>query len=90
MSVKVVPLKLGTPIEPSSTVQAWGFVDQSPKKMPSNALKHPISRLIEQLQQLPPNTTYEEIGEEAVFYGGQTGELGTSYKLVFDVCEGLT
>ena len=61
--------------------------------MPSNALKRPISELIEELQKLPAGTTFENLYDENMFYGGQTNApgttLGTSYKLVFDICEGL-
>jgi hypothetical protein len=59
--------------------------------MPDNPAKHPISRLIEQLQQLPPDTTYDE--DEPLWYGGQTqidGKwLGTGYQLRINIIEGI-
>jgi len=64
-----------------------------PVAPPSNALKHPISRLIEKLMALPPGTTYEEV--EGEFHGGQCenpngpGMLGTGYQMRVNVVNGI-
>lgn len=60
---------------------------------PDNALKYPISRLIEELQKLPPDTTFDAAdGEASDFYGGQCEnngkKLGTSYMMRINICEG--
>ena len=56
---------------------------------PSNQCKHPISELIERLQKLPDGTTYEIVDES--LYGGEVpyGDLGTSYQMQIDICEGF-
>lgn len=56
---------------------------------PTNALKLPISELIERLQKLPPGTTYKEVGSE--FYGGGSREtgLGTGYQMRIEIVEGF-
>ncbi len=55
--------------------------------MPSNSLKHPIAELIERLAKLPRGSTYEECEPE--LYGGEMDDLGTSYQLRIDICEGF-
>ncbi len=61
-------------------------------KTPKNSLKHPIADLIKQLQSLPPGTTFEYHYDENDFYGGEVPdmELGTSYRLAVDICEGFS
>jgi hypothetical protein len=56
---------------------------------PDNALPNPISKLIQHLQSLPEGSTFQY--EEAPFYGGETPDhnLGTSYQLRIDICEGF-
>lgn len=61
---------------------------------PNNAAKHPIGKLIEELQALPPDTTFDYVENDgSEFYGGQTissagKKLGTSYMLKVDIVEG--
>lgn len=56
-----------------------------------NAAQYPIEKLIKELQDLPPGTTYTE--NEGAFYGGQTkvenGVLGTAYQLNCDIVLGI-
>ncbi len=58
-------------------------------KLPSNHLKHPIKRLIENLQSLPEGTTYET--EDDLLWGGETLEhdLGTGYQYTVKIVEGF-
>lgn len=58
---------------------------------PDNALKYPISELIEKLQKLPPETTFEYDGDQE-FFGGQctngSTKLGTGYAFKVSIIEG--
>lgn len=59
-------------------------------KLPSNKLKHPISKLIKSLQNLPEGTTYET--SEEIFWGCEAPkvDLGTSYQYTINIVEGFS